>query len=40
MIIMIKMKMEYKIFSTIYNFLIIKLINLNNIIKLINLLIL
>ena len=33
MIIMIKMKMEYKIFSTIYNFLIIKLINLNNIIK-------
>ena len=34
------MKMEYKIFSTIYNFLIIKLINLNNIIKLINLLIL
>ena len=33
MIIMIKMKMEYKIFSTIYNFLIIKFINLNNIIK-------
>ena len=33
MIIMIKMKMEYKIFNTIYNFLIIKLINLNNIIK-------
>ncbi len=33
MIIMIKMKMEYKIFNTIYNFLIIKLINLNYIIK-------
>ena len=33
MIIMIKMKMEYKIFNAIYNFLIIKLINLNNIIK-------
>ena len=33
MIIMIKMKMECKIFNTIYNFLIIKLINLNYIIK-------